>query len=264
VWREMRADRRYACDSRAGLDPQRPALDVEVRTRCGRKTLLSLSRGALLLSQAPAKNSLTIGRDRLRIGWYGKSWVGCWLRAPARARLGCWLHRAIYIDGAHIHVQQPLTLDNQPVAAQIGRKALRMQADRSAVTSHDVRERAHCVQGFLLEAPRGLLAAGVLWAVGDRGVGLGNAPLVLPAHLSPNPAGRKSVSTGAGPGRTDQVGLDRAPHPGGGFSLTPKGRRAYGAVGAPRGRPKGRLEREASRDGPEEISLGLHLVWAGT
>ena len=46
---EMRADRRNACDSRAGLDPQRPALDVEVRTRCGRKTLLSLSREAVLL-----------------------------------------------------------------------------------------------------------------------------------------------------------------------------------------------------------------------
>jgi hypothetical protein len=52
---KMRADRRNACDSRARLDPQRPALDVKVRTRCGRKTLLSRDRVALLLSVARSK-----------------------------------------------------------------------------------------------------------------------------------------------------------------------------------------------------------------
>src|SRR5437660_12363371 len=52
---KMRADRRYACGSRARQDPQRLALDVVVRTRCGRKTLLAWDLGALLLSMAPAR-----------------------------------------------------------------------------------------------------------------------------------------------------------------------------------------------------------------
>src|SRR5207248_11710871 len=84
---------------------------------------------------------------------------------------------------------------------------------------------------------------------GHSVLGSTRSPESKPQNREPAHAGRR---TGQKPsGRAPTVSRSDAI-----FPLTTEGARAYRLAGAPRGRPKGQLERESSSESPEDMSLG--------
>lgn len=184
----MRADRRNACDSRARLDPQRPALDVKVRTRCGRKTLLSRDRVALLLSVARSKASRwplaafvpeSIEMEDL--------WADCRLRALSTTLLRFGYTGPSTATGARI-CAAVANLDNHPATTQVTTKSPGHGLFCS-IQAFDGREKPCASRPrLLLETLRGLLGRDVTCdGMGDRGLGRCEGVGVLPGPCNPNP-----------------------------------------------------------------------------